>query len=201
MREGSRASNGNLPGGADYEALDLPMGIPLCGMPGVSVEREQSGGEHDCEVKSNIGRPSPGGPGTNRMRSGALVDLLAACSKVLREHHYSLLGPNNLDEPIPVEWFSVGTNQGSLGNQMRDMTPIFEEQSNGGATDNVHFGCHGDPLSEGALIIGMCHSAGCLRLHIDAEEGPGGIEGRCEAELAKCPQCRSADSREDAGGI
>ena len=83
------------------------------------------------------------------MRRGTLVDLLAACSKVLREHHYSLLGPNNLDESIPVEWLSVGTNQSSLGNQMRDMAPIFEEQSNGGADNNVLLDWHGDPLSEG----------------------------------------------------
>src|SRR5688572_25440190 len=78
-------------------------------------------------------------------RFPGLVNLCAACSKVLREHHDDLLGPSNLHEPIPVEWLSVSGDQGSLGNQMGDMASIFEEQSNGGATDKVSFGCHGDP--------------------------------------------------------
>jgi hypothetical protein len=94
------------------------------------------------------------------------VNLFAACSKVLCEHHDDPLGPGNLDELIPVECLSINTDHGSLGNQMGDMASIFEEQSNGGATDKVPFVCQWrSSFRKGAQRIRARHPARCAHLN------------------------------------
>ena len=62
IKDGVEA-NRNLPGVTDYEAVDLSLGILLRRVPRVPVEREQSRGEHDCEIKVTTARhPADRGP-------------------------------------------------------------------------------------------------------------------------------------------
>ena len=58
------------------------------------------------------------------------VNLFAACSKVLCEHHDDLLGTGNLDKLIPVECFSVDTDHGS-GDDAEDNLPCRRRSAEG----------------------------------------------------------------------